>query len=388
MESPLVSCIIPMFNSENTICACLESIVNIDYQPLEVIVVNDGSTDNSVEVTKAFIEKDERKGIDFILLGEDANRGISSAKNLGMKNMKGAYFFFAGSDDLQFPNRVSEPLAYLEENPDVDVVYSDCELWHEAKGDNNYCKRGFPDGMTNENSFLFQLKRSYLWSGVLLARRCAQLEFDEGLSSAVDYDWYFNQYFAGRLIHFIDSSLARYRLHEKNTSKKLRKSTENVLTILQKYDFTKAYDELCKTSNSDELQLSFAWYHFMLKQFDQALEKLSKVENGNFEANFLEAIIYATNSDFASSADRFRSICTENPERPEVLNNLAVCLIHSTGEIEEAKNLLTKAKRINPNYLDAKNNLRLLSKDFYDTQELNLTRKPLRTELTHIDNYN
>lgn len=387
MEKPLVSCIIPMFNSENTICACLESIVKIDYRPLEVIVVNDGSIDKSVEVTQEFIEKNEGEGIDFTVLGDEINRGISSAKNRGMKHMKGAYFFFAGSDDIQFPKRVSEPLSYLEENPEVDVVYSDCELWHEAKGDNNFCKRGFPLGMTNENSFLFQLKRSYLWSGVLFARRCAQLEFDEDISSAVDYDWYFNQYFAGRLIHFIDSALARYRLHEKNTSKKLRKSTENVLTILQKYDFPKAYDQLLKSSNSDELQLSFAWYHFILKQFDQALEKLSMVETGNFEANFLEATIYATKSDFASSVDRFRSICTENPERPEALNNLAVCLIRSNKEIAEAKNLLTKATKINSDYLDAKNNLLLLSTDFSRDQELSLTAKPLRTELTHIDNY-
>ena len=57
-----------MFNSENTICACLESIVKIDYRPLEVIVVNDGSIDKSVKVTQDFIEKNEREGIDFTCL--------------------------------------------------------------------------------------------------------------------------------------------------------------------------------------------------------------------------------------------------------------------------------------------------------------------------------
>lgn len=376
-----------MYDSENTISDCLKSIINIDYSPLEVIVVNDGSTDNSVGVTKSFMEKNERPGIDFTLLGDESNRGISSAKNRGMKHMNGAYFFFAGADDLQFPNRVSEPLAYLEENPEVDVVYSDCELWHETKGDENFRKRGFPIGMTNENSFLYQLKRSYLWSGILFARRSALMEFDEGISSAVDYDWYFNQYFAGRLIHFIDSALARYRLHEKNTSKKLRKSTENVLTILQKYDFLKAYDQLFKSSNSDELQLSFAWYHFMLKQFDQALEKLSKVETENFDGNFLEATIHASKSDFAKAADQFRSICKTNSDPPEALNNLAVCLIRSSGEISEARVLLTRATEINPNYLDAKNNLLMISAELFDPEKLSLTIKPLRTELTHIDSY-
>ena len=80
-----------MYDSENTISDCLKSIINIDYSPLEVIVVNDGSTDNSVEVTKSFMEKNERPGIDFTLLGDESNRGISSAKNRGMKHMNGAY---------------------------------------------------------------------------------------------------------------------------------------------------------------------------------------------------------------------------------------------------------------------------------------------------------
>ena len=376
-----------MFNSEDTISDCLESIVKIDYRPLEVIVVNDGSIDKSVEVTQEFIEKNKGAGIDFTVLGDEINRGISSAKNRGMKHMKGAYFFFAGSDDIQFSKRVSVPLTYLEENPEVDVVYSDCELWHEAKGDNNYCKRGFPHGMTNENSFLFQLKRSYLWSGVLFARRSARLEFDEELSSAVDYDWYFKHYLKGSLIHFIDEPLARYRLHDKNTSKKLRKSTDNVFRILQKHDFGKAYVDLGKTTNPNELRISFAWYHFTLKEFDDALEKLSEVETKNFDGNFLEATIHASKSDFAKAADRFRSICEINSDPPEALNNLAVCLIRSSGEISEARVLLTKATGINPNYLDAKNNLLIISAELFDPEKLSLTTKPLRTELTHIDNY-
>ena len=376
-----------MFNSEDTISACLESIVNIDHQPLEVIVVNDGSIDKSVEVTQDFIEKNEGAGINFTVLVDEINRGISSAKNRGLKHMKGAYFFFAGSDDIQFPHRVSEPLAYLKENPTVDIVYSDCELWHEALGEKNYRKRGFPTGMTNENSFLHQLKRSYLWSGVLFARRSARLEFDEELSSAVDYDWYFKHYLKGSSIHFIDEPLARYRLHDKNTSKKLRESTNNVLKIFQKHDFGKAYEDLVKTTNPNELRISFAWYHFTLKEFDHALEKLSKVETENFDGNFLEATIHASKSDFAKAADRFRSICEINSDPPEALNNLAVCLIRSSGEISEARVLLTRATEINPNYLDAKNNLLMISAELFDPEKLSLTIKPLRTELTHIDSY-
>ena len=189
---------------------------------------------------------------------------------------------------------------------------------------------------------------------LLFARRTARLEFDEKLSSAVDYDWYFKHYLKGSLIHFISKPLARYRLHEKNTSKKLRQSTENVFRIFQKHDFQKTYEDLNKTANSSEVRISFAWYHVTLNEFDQALEKLSEIETENFERNFLEAVIFALKGDFTRAADRFRLICTQNPKHPEAFNNLAVCLVHSKNEIVEAKNLLLKATRINSELLRSK----------------------------------
>ena len=162
----------------------------------------------------------------------------------------------------------------------VDIVYSDIDLWHEAKGRDAVVKRGFPEGMTNENAFLYQLQRSHLWSGVLFARSSAKLEFDESLSSAVDYDWYFNQYFHGRTIHFIDQSLARYRLHERNTSKKLSKSKGNVERILKKYDFEKAYSRMRSDDDADDLHLAFASVNFTCK-FELARETGSS-EGGLF----------------------------------------------------------------------------------------------------------
>jgi len=386
MPKSLVSCIVPFYNSEHTITDCLESIASIEYSPLEIILVNDGSTDKSPEIAWRLGKSLRREGLNFIHLGDKVNRGISSAKNQGMRKMNGEFFFFAGSDDIQFPDRITTPLSYLKANPDVGVVYSDCELWHESE--DNYCKRGFPSGMTNENSFLYQIKRSYLWSGVLFARRSAYMEFDEKLSSAVDYDWYFNQFFQGTRIHFIEPALARYRLHEKNTSKKLKKSKENVFKILQKYDFRKAYQGLVKTTNSDELNTAFAWYHFNLKEFDETLAKLSNIDSENFEKSFLVGVILAMRGDFIRSADHFQSICKKRPNLPEAFNNLSVCLISSSRETVKAKELLSKAIRINPNYLDAKKNLLILETENFHVEQLHLTKKPLRSELTHIDNYN
>ena len=355
---------------------------------MEVILVNDGSTDKSALVAKEYIENANCPNVSFHLLKNKINSGISSAKNLGMSKMRGEYFFFAGSDDIQFPDRISLPLSYLARNEEVDIVYSDCELWHTSNGRNEFSTRGFPPGMTNENAFLHQLKRSYLWSGVLFARRSAQLKFAEELSSAVDYDWYFKHYFKGSVLHFIDSPLARYRLHEKNTSKKLSKSTENVLKILRSYDFELIYDKLVEHSNTDELNISFAWYYFTIGKHESALEKLTHVASGNFDKSFMKAVILALREKFLEAAELFQSICKEFPKNSESINNLALCLARSQNNPPIVCKLLQESLDLNPDYLDAKHNLEIIKSPNHVLGDLKLTLKPLRSNLTHIDNYN
>ena len=94
MHQPLVSCIIPMYNSQLTIIECLESLLLVDYEPIEVVVVDDGSQDESREVVQNFIENFGGGGITFKIIGDRVNRGISSAKNLGMEEINGEFFFF------------------------------------------------------------------------------------------------------------------------------------------------------------------------------------------------------------------------------------------------------------------------------------------------------
>jgi len=388
MGNPIVSCIVPMYNSQRTICECLQSIVKIDCSPLEVLIVDDGSTDQSLELVQEFISMEHRPGIEFSILVHQKNRGISASRNLALEKMNGEFFFFADADDIHYPHRGSSPLAYLHDNPGVDIVYSDIDLWHEAKGAGAVVKRGFPDGMTNENAFLYQLHRSHLWSGVLFARRSAKLDFDVSLSSAVDYDWYFNQYFHGRTIHFIDQSLARYRLHERNTSKKLSKSSENVVRILQKYDFEKEYARMLYESNTDDLHLAFASVNLTLGQFELTLEKLESVREDSFGKNFTTGVVHASMGNYELAAEKFRSLCDHFPEHPECLNNLAFCLCNIDGPNDEAVSLLQFAREKNPDYLDARHNQSLLISDSFDVWQLILTMKPLRQNLTHLDKYN
>lgn len=94
MENIKISVIIPVYNVEKYIGQCLDSIVNQTYKNLEIIIVNDGSNDNSLEIINRYSQNDRR--IKIINL---ENKGVSFARNIGIKNSEGNYISFVDSDD-------------------------------------------------------------------------------------------------------------------------------------------------------------------------------------------------------------------------------------------------------------------------------------------------
>lgn len=94
MQQSLISIVFPMYNVERFVKKSLESIVNQSYENIEIIIVNDGSTDEGVRICRDFAIKDPR-----IILIEQENQGLSAARNTGLNRAKGAYVMFVDSDD-------------------------------------------------------------------------------------------------------------------------------------------------------------------------------------------------------------------------------------------------------------------------------------------------
>ena len=86
MENNLISIIIPIYNSEKTIKRCLESIINQTYRNIEIILIDDGSKDNSYKICKEYQQNDNR-----IVLKSQKNSGVSKARNTGLDIAKGRY---------------------------------------------------------------------------------------------------------------------------------------------------------------------------------------------------------------------------------------------------------------------------------------------------------
>lgn len=114
-NNPIVSVIVPVYNVETYIEECLDSIVNQTYPYLEIIVVDDGSTDSSNQLVKNYLE-DER-----ILFIEQENKGLSGARNSGLKKATGKYLLFVDSDDY-IELTMLEALVPLMEESQADLV--------------------------------------------------------------------------------------------------------------------------------------------------------------------------------------------------------------------------------------------------------------------------
>lgn len=94
MNEPLISIVIPVYNVENYIFKCLKSITNQTYKNIEVIMINDGSTDNSRKICDVFVKDDSR-----FKIFDKINGGLSDARNFGVEKSKGKYITFVDSDD-------------------------------------------------------------------------------------------------------------------------------------------------------------------------------------------------------------------------------------------------------------------------------------------------
>lgn len=118
--SQLVSVVIPVYNAERSILSTLTSVIRQTYSNLEIIIVNDGSTDRSRQLLTQFKAKEESRFP--ILLINQENSGVSKARNEGMKRAKGDYIALLDGDDEWLPNKLETQMNIFYQHPAVDFL--------------------------------------------------------------------------------------------------------------------------------------------------------------------------------------------------------------------------------------------------------------------------
>jgi glycosyltransferase involved in cell wall biosynthesis len=126
LESRLFSIIIPTFNRKGVICEALDSIKMQTYRPIEVIVIDDGSTDKTVEVVRQWAEQNKEGEMLVLRYLYQENAGVAAARNLGIQQVKGKYVQFLDSDDTLYPERLQR-LAEAFEREQCDFIQTGFE---------------------------------------------------------------------------------------------------------------------------------------------------------------------------------------------------------------------------------------------------------------------
>lgn len=200
---PKVSVIIPTYQRAHVVSQAIESVLAQTYRDYEIIVVIDGSTDNTEEVLARFGDK--------ITVICQKNKGLAGARNTGIRASQGQYIAFLDDDDLWVSNKLEKQLAYFETNPTIGLVYSDGFFFNE--------KGVLPDKWTSVYPppqiwhFLTLFERNViLVSTVVVRRECLDKVglFDETLRSCEDYDLWLRiiEKFS---IYFLNEPLGFYR---------------------------------------------------------------------------------------------------------------------------------------------------------------------------------
>lgn len=178
-KNPCVSVIIPLFNSENDIQKCLDSVNNQIYKNFEIIVIDDGSTDNSAEIVAkyALLHQD----LDIKILRQE-NAGPSKARNRGIVYASGKYIAFLDSDDEWYPDKLSEIILTMENNSSISLISSLYSIGEKQVFNN-------PSGKCDEIKLNQLLFKNYFFTTGTVCRACVlkRYSFNESQKYSEDY---------------------------------------------------------------------------------------------------------------------------------------------------------------------------------------------------------
>jgi len=223
-QSPLVSVVIPCFNYARFLGEALESVRQQSLGEWECIVVDDGSTDDSVEVAKSFVADDPR----FSCVRR-SNRGPSAARNAGLAKAHGEYVQLVDADDLLEPDKLAVQAAFLAGHPKYAMVYSPMRFFTDAGGLRSYSRgrnRAQKDWMTlwpdTTDALLVALVEGNTFpiSAPLFRRSALEAvgKFDESLPSHEDWEFWLRWAFAGKRFFGLDAPGTRTLIREHRDS--------------------------------------------------------------------------------------------------------------------------------------------------------------------------
>lgn len=221
-SNPLVSVIMPAYNSEKYISEAIESILDQSFKDFEFIIIDDGSTDETWDIIQKYKMKNQR----IIAVKNEINLKMTKALNKGINLARGEYLVRMDADDWSYPYRIKAQVEFMQHNPNIVVSGGSIEVCDERLVVKN--KRKYPNSDKDVRKKIFRYNPFAHPSTIFRKDKVLEVgKYDERLPLTQDYDLYFRLGKVGKFAN-LDRVLIKLRNHPKSSSMSMEKDQERI----------------------------------------------------------------------------------------------------------------------------------------------------------------
>ena len=280
MDQKLISVIMSVYNGEKYLVQAIDSILNQTYQNFEFIIIEDCSTDNSLDILEEYAKKDSR----IKIIKKEKNIGIKGFiknLNLGMSLAKGKYIARMDADDISLPERFQKQVDFLENNPEITLVGAQLNLINEQ----NKITGEAIAALQHRDIVKRITSQIQLFHPVIMFRKDQNIQYREKFIYCEDYDLYLNLITQGKKLANMNEKLLHYRILESSISRKGDNFVKKLMVEKALYFYKLRKEngqDLYETFNNEEvLEINNLEFKNKIEELFFALEtaiKLNKKE--------------------------------------------------------------------------------------------------------------
>ncbi|MDN4066451.1 glycosyltransferase [Paenibacillus vini] len=362
-----VTAVIPVYNAEKFITYTIDSLLNQTYKLNEIIIVDDCSTDSTINIVNEYIRGHECLNIRIMRNLE--NRGVSYSRNKGIEASTSDWIMFIDADDIAEPALVATMLHRYAEHTSSRT--EDFLLIHSAYRQMN--EEGIVSKQVTrfmqvepEEILGYELVRNHVYLSGTIVKRDALIDcggFDPLIRYCEDWDlWIKLAHFGGFI--YVDDPLVRIRRHSNNVSRSIKDILQSEKKVISKYSL----EFIEKAIKKRHLPYERNTMDFvnMLYRFDywnqgfQIILEFMKLNQSYSPSYFFKGLYYIHNNQIKEAAACFKEAIHLNPEDAASLNNLGICL-GLIGRQSDAMGCFQRASFLAEGYMDCSYNIGILN---------------------------
>lgn len=270
-ETLLVSIIVITYNSEDFILETLNSIKNQTYKNIELIITDDKSKDNTVEICNNWLNENSQEFINSKIITTTNNSGIPANCNRGIHAAKGEWIKIIAGDDILLSDAIEKYVQFAKQNRDCEIIHSKViRMVHKGNDIEMISAKKYPktlhQKMSSKSQFkLLRFSTIVLAPSVLMKRRLLEnLNYlDESIKMCEDWPFWLKLTHHGKKFYFLNEETVLYRIHEKS----VYSGSENKFFINPYYIVQKEIYEKYIRKNINPLEKLIFDYHYNLMEY-------------------------------------------------------------------------------------------------------------------------